>query len=95
MTSRNPSIPRIVLGLVLVTVGLLISLDRMDVVRIDHAGGLWPVALIGVGAAKLWQGWNTAEAAAGTWLVLARSRSRTPATPTARPGAAPASAWRT
>jgi hypothetical protein len=48
----------LILGLVIVTVGVLLTLDTLDIVEAEHTLRFWPAGVIALGLAKLWQGWR-------------------------------------
>ncbi len=70
--------PQLILGLVIVTVGLLLTLDRLGIVDAESYLRFWPAGLIAIGLGKLWQcrGSNSGLlggavlTGAGAWLLL-------------------------
>jgi hypothetical protein len=48
--------PRLIVGLALITFGLLFTLDNLDIVEASGVVDFWPVVLIAVGLLKLLQG---------------------------------------
>jgi hypothetical protein len=72
------STTQLVLGLIVITVGVLTTLDNLGVLDAQYYFRFWPVAIIAIGLAKLWRaldgqgGYVTALAfsTAGTWLLL-------------------------
>ena len=67
---RRPRAAGIVTGLVLVALGLMLALDRMNVAPIDNIARVWPIAVIGAGAAKVWDSWGTPAAGSGIGLIM-------------------------
>jgi len=57
-------------GLTLVALGLLLTLNRLDVAPTLSLGRIWPVAVIGAGAAKIYDSWGTPAAGSGMGLVM-------------------------
>jgi len=57
-------------GLVLVALGLLMTLNRLDMAPALSIGRVWPVAVIGAGAAKIYDSWGTPGAESGLGLVM-------------------------
>lgn len=57
-------------GLILVALGLLLTLNRLDVAPALSLGRIWPVAIIGAGAAKIYDSWGTPAAGSGMGLVM-------------------------
>jgi predicted membrane protein len=73
----KPMTPQLLMGLLVIAVGVLFTLDNLDLVDARHYIRFWPAGLIAIGALKLWQsrGGGGAFAAllltlAGTWLLL-------------------------
>jgi predicted membrane protein len=73
----KPMTPQLLMGLLVLAVGVLFTLDNLDLVDARHYIRFWPAGLIAIGALKLWQsrGGGGAFAAllltlAGTWLLL-------------------------
>lgn len=48
--------PHLVFGLLIILVGVLFTLDNLDLFEADRVISYWPSVLIVLGAAKLWQG---------------------------------------
>ena len=65
-TARN----RTSLGLVLIAVGLVLTLDSAGILRTDGLGRWWPLLLIGVGIVKVRQPREDGQRAAGVALLL-------------------------
>ena len=57
-------------GLVLVALGLLMTLSAFDVAPALGLGRIWPVAVIGAGAAKMYDAWGTPAAGSGIGLIM-------------------------
>jgi predicted membrane protein len=73
----RPIAPQLVMGLLVIAVGLLFTLENLGMVEAHNYLRYWPVGLIAVGLLKLWQagsGGGTLIGAgfvfAGVWLVL-------------------------
>ena len=73
----RPLTPQLLMGLLVIAVGVLFTLDNLDLVDARHYIRFWPAGLIAIGALKLWQsrGGGGAFTAllltlAGTWLLL-------------------------
>ena len=73
----RPMTPQLLMGLLVIAVGVLFTLDNLDLVDARHYIRFWPAGLIAIGALKLWQsrgGGGTFAALlltlAGTWLLL-------------------------
>ena len=68
--------PQLVMGLLIVIVGLLFTLENVGVIDADAYIRFWPVALIAIGLVKLWQGTGAGLCGgfiflfAGVWLLL-------------------------
>ena len=79
--SRPRVTPQLVMGLIVILVGILFTLDNVGVIEARDYLRYWPVALIAVGGLKLWQsrggpGVLTALLfiGAGIWLLLESAR---------------------
>jgi predicted membrane protein len=73
----RPITPQLLMGLLVIAVGVLFTLDNLDLVDARQYIRFWPVGLIAIGVLKLWQsrgGGGTFAALlitlAGTWLLL-------------------------
>jgi predicted membrane protein len=68
--------PRIVLGLLLMAVGALLTLDNLGLVEAKAILRLWPALLVVVGVQKVRcarrRGWGVILIVAGSWLLLER-----------------------
>jgi hypothetical protein len=51
-------VPQLILGLVIVTVGVLLTLDTLGIADAEVTLRFWPAGIIALGLAKLWQGWR-------------------------------------
>jgi hypothetical protein len=51
---RQFSIPQLILGLIIVSVGILWTLDSMGIADAEYYIRYWPAAFIALGAAKVW-----------------------------------------
>jgi predicted membrane protein len=47
--------PRIILGIFLIVLGILFTLDNLDVLESESIWDYWPVILIAIGLSKIWQ----------------------------------------
>lgn len=56
--SVRPSVPQLILGLVIVTVGALLTLDTLGIADAERTLRYWPAGIIVLGLAKLWHGWQ-------------------------------------
>jgi hypothetical protein len=61
---------RVVLGATLIVVGAALLLGRMEILDIEPLWRWYPLILISLGVAKLWQTWGTLAAGSGLWLAL-------------------------
>lgn len=74
--SARPIAPQLVMGVLIVVVGLLFTLENVGVIDGHDYLRYWPVALIAVGLLKLWQGSGGAVFGGfifvfvGVWLLL-------------------------
>jgi predicted membrane protein len=74
--------PQLLMGLLIIVVGVLFTLDNLGIADAGSYLKYWPVGLIAIGAVKLWQartGTGSAFAAllfiiAGVWLVMESAR---------------------
>jgi len=72
----RPIAPQLVMGLLIVVVGILFTLENVGVIDAHEYRHYWPVGLIAVGLLKLWQGSGGAMFGgfifvfAGVWLLL-------------------------
>jgi predicted membrane protein len=72
----RPIAPQLVMGLLIVVVGMLFTLENVGVIDAHEYLRYWPVGLIAVGMLKLWQGSGSAVfggfifVLAGVWLLL-------------------------
>jgi predicted membrane protein len=70
--------PHLMFGLLIILVGIVFTLDNLDIANAEDYLRYWPVGLIAIGAAKLWQvrhGYGSAVGGvlfviAGSWLLL-------------------------
>jgi predicted membrane protein len=74
--SSRPIAPQLVMGLLIIVIGLLFTLENVGYIDAHDYLRYWPVALIAVGLLKLWQGRGGAVIGgfifvfAGVWLLL-------------------------
>jgi predicted membrane protein len=73
--------PQLLLGLIIIAVGTLFTLDNLGIVEAHRYFRYWPAGLILVGALKVWQSRGGGGSfgglffiVAGTWLLLERFR---------------------
>lgn len=67
------SIPQLIMGLLIVFVGLAFTLDNLGVADAEQYLRYWPVALIALGLAKLWQSCDGHCGLGGVILIIAGS----------------------
>lgn len=78
-----PATPQLLIGVIVAGVGVLLTLDNLDVLDADYYLRFWPVALVAIGAVKLWQSRDRQSGAfggfalimLGTWLILEQTES--------------------
>ena len=78
--SRPAVTPQVVLGLLVIVVGVLFTLDNLEIIDAYDFLRYWPAGLIAVGGMKLWhamrhgQGWfgGIAFTSIGAWMLLNR-----------------------
>jgi predicted membrane protein len=73
MTAAAPASPirsRSTLGLALIVIGLILTLDSAGILRTGGLGRWWPLLLIGVGLVKMRQPLGDGQRAAGMALLL-------------------------
>src|SRR5262245_52898721 len=68
-TTRK-AIPKVILGILLIVAGTALMLDRLQVLEIGHLSQYWPVALLGVGASRLWSTWGTSAQGSGAGMMM-------------------------
>ena len=72
------SVPQMVLGLVIVSLGVVLTLDTLGIADARDYIRYWPAGVIALGVAKLWQGRNSSSGVLGgvvltgigAWLLL-------------------------
>ena len=69
--TQRPRAGRIVFGTVLMIVGALLALDRLELLEMGPLARFWPLALMAIGLSKLWQTWGTLDTGSGLFMVLA------------------------
>ena len=67
---RNFSPPRLALGVVMVVLGGLLVLERLSLVAAVSFWRLWPLAMVGVGLARLFQYQDAGSSQMGLWLLI-------------------------
>ena len=76
VSGRRSIAPQLVIGIVIIVVGVLFTLDNLGFIEADVYLRFWPVILIAVGLMKLWAGGRGASLPglllffAGVWLLL-------------------------
>ncbi len=78
VTETRPALtPQLVIGVFLTLLGVVLTLDRLNIVEASHLQPLWPLCLIAVGAALLLQRrdksgrfWGFFWTGIGAWLLL-------------------------
>jgi predicted membrane protein len=74
--STRPIAPQLVIGVLIIVVGVLFTLENIGYMDADEYLRYWPVGLIAVGLVKLWQGRGGTVLGgfifvfAGVWLLL-------------------------
>ena len=63
--------PRLIVGLTIITLGLIFTLDNLEVIDAGNALDYWPLALVAVGLAKLADAQRTKAWISGSlWLFV-------------------------
>jgi predicted membrane protein len=76
LSGRRSIAPQFVMGIVIIVVGVLFTLDNLGFIEAEAYLRYWPVILIAVGLMKLWAGGRGASfpgllfAFVGVWLLL-------------------------
>jgi hypothetical protein len=78
MTSRSRITPQAVFGLIVIVVGVLFTLDNLNMIDAVTYLQYWPAALVALGLAKLWQAWRDHTGwiagalltAIGAWMLV-------------------------
>src|SRR6185436_12223264 len=73
--SRLQFTPQLMMGLLIIIVGVVFTLDNLGIEGTERFIRYWPVGLIAIGMVKLWQSRGSAFGGlvfltAGTWLLL-------------------------
>jgi len=75
--ARTPVTPQLVLGVFLLLVGVMLTLDRLQILDADRGLRFWPLALIAVGGSLLTNRedpksrfWGTVWLGIGGWMLL-------------------------
>lgn len=77
-SSVRRSVPQLVLGVVIVTVGVLLTLDTLGIADARYYIRFWPLGVVAIGLAKLWQSRDTTSGllggavltGIGAWLLM-------------------------
>ena len=72
--------PQLIFGLLILVVGIIFTLDNLDVLEAERYLAFWPAGLIIIGASKVWHARTSHGSylggmlflAAGTWMLLRR-----------------------
>ena len=79
MNARPRFTPQVLLGLIVIVIGVLFTLDNLELIDAEAYLRYWPAALVAVGVLKLWQareghGWfgGLFLVALGSWMLLER-----------------------
>ena len=80
MTTRSRFTPQVLLGLMVIAIGVLFTLDNLNVIDATPYLRYWPAALVAFGLMKLWQarrdgaGWagGILFTGLGAWMLLER-----------------------
>jgi hypothetical protein len=67
---RHRSVPQLIFGLIICTIGVLWTLDSMGIADAEYYIRYWPGALIILGAAKVWQARGGGGSLGGVVLIL-------------------------
>ena len=73
---RRSIAPQLVMGLLIIVIGMLFTLENVGLVDAHHYLKFWPSGLIAIGLVKLWQGGGSGTFSgfifvfAGVWLLL-------------------------
>lgn len=74
MASRGRLTPQVLFGLFVIVVGVLFTLDNLNVLDARQYLQYWPAALVAIGALKLWQrrGWigGLVLVTIGSWMLV-------------------------
>lgn len=75
--ARTPITPQLVIGVFLTLLGVVLTLDRLDIFDVQHIQPFWPVLLVAIGTAMLIQRrdssgriWGVVWTGVGGWLLL-------------------------
>ena len=80
MTTRSRFTPQVLFGLIVIVVGVLFTLDNLNVIDAADYLQYWPAALVALGLLKLWHairgehGWagGVIFTAVGSWMLFER-----------------------
>lgn len=61
---------RLVGGLILMTVGLIFLLGKLDLLRADGLGTYWPMIVVAIGASKFLGAGGRRKPGDGSWLIF-------------------------
>ena len=67
---RESNASRAIFGIGLMIVGVVLLLGKLDVLEIGPLWRWYPLILVTMGIAKIWQTWGTLAAGSGAWLVM-------------------------
>jgi Domain of unknown function (DUF5668)/Cell wall-active antibiotics response 4TMS YvqF len=77
MTSRSRFTPQVLFGLIVIAIGVLFTLDNLNVLDASDYLQYWPAALVALGLMKLWHAWREGRGwlggviftGIGTWML--------------------------
>ena len=67
---RRPRGSGIVFGVALMAVGLLLTLESLDVIGSGPIQRFWPLIVVAMGASKMYDTWGTGESGSGLTMFL-------------------------
>jgi hypothetical protein len=78
--SRSRFTPQVLFGLIVIVIGVLFTLDNLDIIDASQYARYWPAALVALGVMKLWQamrdgrGWvgGVLFTGIGAWMLIER-----------------------
>ena len=74
MDARKTFSPHVLIGSFLVLAGGALLLENFGVINIGSVWRFWPLILVGVGIARIWEATSRGEQGLGLWLWLRRPR---------------------
>ena len=70
MDARKTFSPHVLIGSFLVLAGGALLLENFGVINIGSVWRFWPLILVGVGIARIWEATSRGEQGLGLWLLL-------------------------